>query len=63
VAHLGAAESVSCGLVRRHDPPLAVEDDDGLGVARHQGPDTFLVHHSFTTELPSANPAQHYGRR
>jgi hypothetical protein len=54
---------VSCGLVRRHDPPLAVEDDDGLCVARHEGSRAFLVHHSFTTELPSANPARPCARR
>ena len=52
------AESARRGVARRHDPPLAVEDNHRLFAAPGDGSGAFLVHHSFTIELPFSNPVE-----
>jgi two-component system alkaline phosphatase synthesis response regulator PhoP len=54
-ARLQAVQSGRGCLVGRHDPSLAVEHDDRAVAAFHEALCSFLVHHSFTIELPFPN--------
>ena len=60
---LEAADGVHGTGVGAHDPPLAVEDDNGLGAVRSHGPGPIFVHHSFTIRLPFAYPVALDGTR
>ena len=53
----GLPQGVDSGRARRHQPPLAVQHDDGLGKRGHKRSNPFLVgYHPFTTHSPSIDP-------